>query len=295
VAEQSVVLTIGGSDPCAGAGIQADLKTFAAFGAYGAAVVTAITVQNTCGVREVHSLPGGLVARQIDGIYDDLDVTACKTGMLGSREVTEAVAGRLAAVSAKRIVVDPVMRPGVCDEDSGETVEKHVVDTETAGACELMASEALKVVVETIIPLSSVLTPNMAEAQILSGLSIDSVEAMEEAARKIHALGPACVIVKGGHLPGEHAVDLFFDGRSVERLDALRQGGGPFHGTGCAFSSAIAAGLAQERSPLESVRAAKRYVNSAIQRAVSRGRGSHILDHFAGRLEPLQPWDGGRK
>ena len=289
--EQKVVLTIGGSDPCAGAGIQADLKTFAAFGAYGTVAVTAITVQNTCGVREVHSVPGLLVERQIDGLVEDLDVAACKTGMLGSRDVAEAVAGRLSALGTRRLVVDPVMRPGICDEDFGEGVDGSSKETAAGEGCELLASDALRVVMETIIPLAQVVTPNLAEAQTLSGLSINSVENMEEAARRIQALGPACVVVKGGHLPGESAVDLFFDGRSVERLEAGRQGRGPYHGTGCTFSAAIAAGLAHGQSPLESVRAAKSYVRRAIKRALRHGRGSYVLDHFAGLIEPLQPSD----
>jgi len=294
VVEQKVVLTIGGSDPCAGAGIQADLKTLAAFGIYGTVAVTAITVQNTCGVLEVYSIPGRLVERQIDGLVEDLDVAACKTGMLGSRDVAEAVAGKLASIGTRRLVVDPVMRPGICDEDSGGVGDGCSRETATGEGCELLSSDALTVVMERIFPLASVVTPNLTEAETLSGLSIDSVEAMEEAARRIHALGPACVVVKGGHLPGESALDLFFDGRSVEHLEAGRQGRGPYHGTGCVFSAAIAAGLAQQRSSLESVREAKSYVSRVIKRALRLGRGSYLLDHLAGSPESTQPSHGGR-
>lgn len=295
MAEQKVVLTIGGSDPCGGAGIQADLKTFAAFGVYGTVAVTAVTVQNTCGVREIHPIPGRLVEWQIDGLVEDMEVAACKTGMLGSRDAAEAVAGRLAALGTRRIVVDPLMRSGVCDEDSGEAGDGFSRETATGEGCELLASDALKVVMERIFPLASVVTPNLAEAQILSGLSIDSLEDMEEAARRIHGLGPVCVVVKGGHLSGESVVDLFFDGRSVERLKAGRQAPGPYHGTGCAFSAAIAAGLAHDRSPLESVRAAKGYVSRAIQGAVRHGRGAYLLDHFAGSNQSVPPGCGGRR
>ena len=256
---RAVALTIAGSDSGAGAGIQADLKTFAAFEVYGASALTAVTAQNTLGVTAIEELSPSLVAGQIDAVVGDLGVDAVKTGMLSSAAIIEVVAGRLRAHGLERVVVDPVM------------VAK--------GGDRLLREDAVAALTRLMLPLALVVTPNAGEAEVLSGHAVHSVRDAREAARAVSAMGPRYVVVKGGHF-GEDAVDVVFDGERFTELPAKRVPTTSTHGTGCTFSSAIAAGLAHGR-PLEAAIAdAKRYVTEAILAAFPVGAGHGPLHHF---------------
>ena len=253
-------LTIAGSDSGGGAGIQADLKTFSAFGVYGASAITAITAQNTVGVRAVFEIPAEIVAAQIDAVLDDIGADAAKTGMLSSAPIIEAVADRLRARSFAPLVVDPVMVA-----KSGDT---------------LLRPEAMRALVELVLPMATVITPNAPEATVLSGVEVRDAASAREAARRIHALGPALVIVKGGHLDGERSDDLLFDGRSFEILSGRRIDTPHTHGTGCTFSAAIAACLARGMEPLAAAREARAYLQGAIEHAEPLGAGRGPVNHL---------------
>jgi hydroxymethylpyrimidine/phosphomethylpyrimidine kinase len=255
-------LTIAGSDSGGGAGIQADLKTFSAFRVYGASVVTAVTAQNSIGVHGVANLAPEFVARQLDAVLDDIGADAAKTGMLSTAAIIHAVADRLRAHRVARLVVDPVMLA-----KSGDP---------------LLEPDARRALVEAILPLALVVTPNLPEAAALADVPVGDLEQMEAAARRIHALGPAWVLVKGGHLKGE-PIDLLFDGRTVTRLTAERVPTPHTHGTGCTYSAAIAAGLARGATVPEAVAEAKRYVTAAIRAGFALGRGVGSLRHFIER------------
>jgi hydroxymethylpyrimidine/phosphomethylpyrimidine kinase len=253
-------LTIAGSDSGGGAGIQADLKTFAAYGAFGMSALTAITAQNTVAVTAVQVLPAALVRAQIDAVLTDLGTDVIKTGMLGSAEVVRAVAEALAAHRPTALlVVDPVMIA-----KSGNTL----LDTD--------AVEALRTL---LLPYADLVTPNAPEAAALTGHEVHSTATAREAARRLHGLGARAVLVKGGHLPGEDVVDVFFDGQALHELRGPRLPGPHTHGTGCTLASAIAAGLALGR-PLEAAVAdARAYVAGAIAHAPRLGHGHGPLDH----------------
>ena len=253
-------LTIAGSDSGGGAGIQADLKTFSAFGVYGASAITAITAQNTVGVRAVFEIPAEIVAAQIDAVLDDIGADAAKTGMLSSAPIIEAVADRLRARSFAPLVVDPVMVA-----KSGDT---------------LLRPEAMRALVELVLPMATVITPNAPEATVLSGVEVRDAASAREAARRIHALGPALVIVKGGHLDGERSDDLLFDGRSFEILSGRRIDTPHTHGTGCTFSAAIAACLARGMEPIAAAREARAYLQGAIEHAEPLGAGRGPVNHL---------------
>ena len=255
-------LTIAGSDSGGGAGIQADLKTFQAFRVYGASVVTAVTAQSSVGVHGVVNLPPEFVARQLDAVLGDIGADAAKTGMLSTAPIIRAVADRIRAHRVERLVVDPVMIA-----KSGDP---------------LLEPDARQALVEAILPLARVVTPNLHEASALAGLPVSDLESMEAAARAIHALGPAWVLVKGGHLKGD-PIDLLFDGRALTRLTAERIPTPHTHGTGCTYSAAIAAGLARGVAVPEAVAEAKRYVTAAIRGAFALGRGVGSLRHFVER------------
>lgn len=255
-------LTIAGSDSGGGAGIQADLKTFSAFRVYGASVLTAVTAQNSVGVHGIANLPHDFVARQLDAVLGDIGADAAKTGMLSTAAIIRAVADRLRAHRVERLVVDPVMIA-----KSGDP---------------LLEPDARRALVEAILPLALVVTPNLPEAAALADFPVADLEQMEAAARRIHALGPAWVLVKGGHLKGE-PIDLLFDGRTVTRLTAERVPTPHTHGTGCTYSAAIAAGLARGAAVPEAVAEAKRYVTAAIRAGFALGRGVGSLRHFIER------------
>ncbi len=255
-------LTIAGSDSGGGAGIQADLKTFSAFRVYGASVLTAVTAQNSIGVHGVVNLAPEFVARQLDAVLGDIGTDAAKTGMLSTAAIIRTVAERLAAHGVERLVVDPVMIA-----KSGDP---------------LLEPDARQALVEAILPRALVVTPNLHEAAALAGFPVSDLEEMEAAARRIHALGPRWVLVKGGHLKGD-AIDLLFDGRTLSRVAAERVPTPHTHGTGCTYSAAIAAGLARGAPVPEAVAEAKRYVTAAIRAGFPLGRGVGSLRHFIER------------
>ena len=258
-----VALTIAGSDSSGGAGVQADLKTFAALGVFGASALTALTAQNTTGVREVHGVPVAHVVAQVEAVLDDLDVRAVKTGMLGTAEVVRAVAGL--ADRLPHLVVDPVM-------------------VASSGA-RLLEESAEQAYVTALLPRAEVLTPNLHEAQVLLGASITTLEEQRQAARALGELGPRAVLVKGGHAvtgTGDAAVDVLWDGEHLLELRAPRVAGTNDHGTGCSLASAIAAGLAKGDGLVDAVAAAKAYVARALAGGATwrLGQGHGPLDHF---------------
>ena len=264
----TTVLTIAGSDSGGGAGIQADLKTFAAWRVFGLTAVTAVTAQNSLGVTAAHAVPPGIVAEQIRAVVSDFGVRSVKTGMLVDAATVAAVAASLAELRVPNLIVDPVMAA-------------------TSGA-RLLADDAIALLRNDLLPQARVVTPNRAEAEVLTGRAVDSVEAAGEAARRLHDMGPGAVIVTGGHLPGADAVDLLFDGRDLVELRSARIETAHGHGTGCTFGAALAALLALGRPLPEAAREAKRYVEQALRHAVRIGRGPGPLDHFW-RERPLLP------
>ncbi|SHF12284.1 hydroxymethylpyrimidine/phosphomethylpyrimidine kinase [Desulforamulus putei DSM 12395] len=253
------VLTIAGSDSCGGAGIQADLKTFSALGTYGMSAITAVTAQNTTGVFMVKELDVETVAAQINCIYDDIEVHAVKIGMVSSSEIIETIGRCLMEKGARNIVVDPVM------------VSK--------SKYKLLRPEACAALVKVLLPLADVVTPNIPEAEELIKGSIGTVEDMKQAAREIYDMGPKNVIIKGGHLAGD-AVDVLYDGRRMVLFEGPRIATRNTHGTGCTFSSAIAAYLARGYAMKEAVGAAKEYITTAIAHSLALGRGAGPTHHF---------------
>ena len=254
------VLTIAGSDSGGGAGIEADLKTFTALGVYGMVALTSVTAQNTVGVTAISDLAPELIAAQIDAVASDIGVDALKTGMLSHEAIIETVADRIRHYGLSNLVIDPVMVA-----KSGDA---------------LLQPQACNCLKRMLLPLARVITPNIPEAEVLAGLVIRSVEDVHKAARRIHAMGPAFVLVKGGHLPGASATDHLFDGTtfsalSVERIDTRHT-----HGTGCTYSAAIAAYLGKGVSIHEAISLAKAYVTGAIQHSFALGSGHGPLNHF---------------
>jgi len=259
----AIAVTIAGSDSSGGAGIQADLKTFAALGVYGASAITALTAQNTQGVTAIHDVPAHFIAAQIDAIFSDLEVGAVKIGMLSQVAAIQAVAEGLARHRAKNIVLDPVM-------------------VATSGD-RLLADDAITVLRRELISRALIVTPNLAEAAALTGASLARNEReMETQARAILALGARNVLIKGGHSEGEDAVDLLIGQGEVIRLSAKRIATKNTHGTGCTLSSAIAAGMAKGRDLITAVQEAKAYVTAAIAAAdqLKIGHGHGPLHHF---------------
>ena len=252
-------LKIAGSDSGGVAGIQADLKTFSAFRVFGTSVITAVTAQNSLGVQGVENLPPAFVAQQLQSVLSDFGTDAAKCGMLSTAPIIEAIAATLREWPIERLVVDPVM------------VAK-------AGAA-LLRPDARQALIERILPLALVVTPNLPEAEALAGLPVAERADMEEAARRIHRLGPRAVLVKGGHLKGE-AVDVLWDGRSFTAFTAPREDSPNTHGTGCTLSAGIAAGLARGRPLADAIRDAKAYVSRAIREGFTAGRGVGQLRHF---------------
>ena len=252
-------LTIAGSDSGGGAGIQADLKTFAALGVFGTSALTAITAQNTLGVTAVHEIPPEIVAAQIDAVLTDIGADAVKTGMISSSENIRVVAAKVREHGISTLVVDPVM-------------------VATSGD-RLLREDAVDALRTDLLPLATVATPNLPEAAVLIGREVSSLEGMREAARAIVDLGVRSVIVKGGHLDGD-AVDVFYDGSTFTELPARRIATTSTHGTGCTLASAIAALLARGE-PLDSaISNAKVYVTAAIERAYPIGQGHGPIHHF---------------
>ncbi|MEO7134165.1 MAG: bifunctional hydroxymethylpyrimidine kinase/phosphomethylpyrimidine kinase [Vicinamibacterales bacterium] len=256
----ATALTIAGSDSGGGAGIQADLKTFAAHGVYGTSAITALTAQNTVGVQGVHVIPDDFVTAQIEAVVSDLGCDAVKTGMLANSTIVEAVAAAIESLELPNLVVDPVMVA-----KSGD----HLLDDEAAHAVRW-----------TLIRLARVVTPNLPEAEVLAKMSITSLADMREAARRIAMLRPSAVVIKGGHLAGPEVVDLLLEKGEFHEWTGPRIEGPNTHGTGCTFASAIAAHLARGAALKDAVPAAKAYVEGAMRHGIALGKGHRPLNHF---------------
>ena len=254
------VLTIAGSDSGGGAGIQADLKAMSANGTYAMSVITSITAQNTTGVTAIHDLPESIVEAQIDAIFVDFDVAAVKTGMLSSAALASLVSRKLQQYHVPWIVVDPVM------------VSKSGQD--------LLQADAIDAVKQALIPLASVITPNIHEAERLTGLTIRSLAEARQAAKALHQLGCQHVLLKGGHLLEQPATDLLYDGRFFRMYKGEWIDTPHTHGTGCTFASALSAHLALGKPLPDAVDAAKQYVTEAIRHSLAIGQGRGPTNHF---------------
>jgi len=254
------VLTIAGSDSGGGAGIQADLKTITVLGGFGMSVITALTAQNTLGVHGIHEVPANFVEKQFDAVATDIGVDAAKTGMLSSSEIMRTVAGKIEEYGIKKLVVDPVM------------VAK--------GGAMLIKQEAKKTLATVLLPLAFVISPNISEAEELTGIKITTVEDMKKAARAINRMGAKNVFLKGGHMSGD-ALDVLYDGRDFHELISERIDTKNTHGTGCTISAAIATGLAQGMDVFEAVKRAKDYITMAIKYSLCIGGGHGPTNHIA--------------
>ena len=253
-------LTIAGSDSSGGAGIQADLKTFAAHRVFGTCAITAVTAQNTLGVTMWHAVASDLVTAQIEAVAGDLGVDAVKVGMLGNAAIVEAVAAAIAELDLPHVVVDPVM------------IAK--------GGDRLLEAEAVAAVRAELLPLAHVVTPNVPEAEVLSGRTIRSVDDMRAAGERILGLGPRVVLIKGGHLEGPESIDVVCTAHEVFELRRPRIDTRHTHGTGCTLSSAIAANLAIGLDDRSALSRARDYLDGAIRHAPGLGRGHGPLGHF---------------
>lgn len=261
-------LTIAGSDSGGGAGIQADLKTFLSLGVHGMSAICALTAQNTKGVSGVHEVPPAFVREQISQVATDFDVAAAKTGMLSGPAIVEAVAGSIREFAIPNLVVDPVF-----------VSKNHDV---------LLSKDSIDSLTSRLIPLATMITPNLEEAALLTGRMISDVSGMREAARALHALGPAYVLVKGGHLDAD-ATDVLFDGETFLELTTEHIESQNTHGTGCTLSAAIAAYLAKGSTVEEAVKGAKDYVTGAIRYGLQVGKGYGPTNHgWASTMEPEQ-------
>jgi hydroxymethylpyrimidine/phosphomethylpyrimidine kinase len=255
-----VALTIAGSDSGAGAGIQADLKTFAAFGVYGVTVITAVTAQNTLGVRAVQEIEPATIAAQLDAVAEDFAIASVKTGMLSSAAIIETVAAGIRRYRLRPVVVDPVMVA-----KSGDR---------------LLREDAVEALRRILLPLAQVVTPNIPEAEVLAGRAIRSRDDRLAAARAILQLGAQAVVIKGGHSDEDPIVDLLIDQTGVHEYRARRIATSSTHGTGCTFSAAIAAALARGQDVPSAVAAAREYVSRALSSAPGLGHGHGPMNHF---------------
>lgn len=254
------VLTIAGSDSGGGAGIQADLKTITVCGGFGMSVVTALTAQNTLGVHGIHDVPPAFVAAQFDAVATDIGIDAAKTGMLSTSEILGVVAEKIRQYAIEKLVVDPVM------------VAK--------GGTMLIREEAIRTLIAELVPLAFVVTPNIPEAEAMSGIRIADLSGMKRAARIIREMGAKHVVVKGGHLSGD-ATDLLYDGHEFTALASPRIATTDTHGTGCTYSAAIATFLGRGMDVPGAVREAKRYITEAIRKAWRLGGGHGPTNHLA--------------
>lgn len=246
-------LSAAGSDPSGGAGIQADLKTFASLNVYGMSVITALTAQNTLGVRDVFAVPAEFVGLQMDAVLTDIPPQAVKTGMLGTAAVVDILAQKIRKHGIRNLVVDPVLV-----SSSGTHLMEHA------------GEEMLK---RSLLPLAMLLTPNLAEASVLTAIDVRDLSTMEEAARRLHRMGAQNVLVKGGHLEGD-SIDVFYDGSTMERLSSKRIMTSDLHGTGCVLSAAITAHLARGLGLREAIVRGKEFVTEAIRNSLRLGKGS---------------------
>ncbi|HHW61435.1 MAG TPA: bifunctional hydroxymethylpyrimidine kinase/phosphomethylpyrimidine kinase [Syntrophomonadaceae bacterium] len=253
------VVTIAGSDSCGGAGIQADLKTFSALETYGMSVITAITAQNTTGVLMVRDLDVEIVREQLKALFDDIEIHAVKIGMVSNIDIIDTIGDCLKSYQAHPVVLDPVM------------VSK--------SGSHLLHPDSKDRLIEVLFPLAEVVTPNLFEAEVITGDKIETIQEMEQAAVKIHQLGARHVVVKGGHLSGD-AIDVLYNGKEFIHLKGKRIHTRNTHGTGCTFSSAIAAYLARGYSITDAVYQAKEYINGAIKHSLPLGHGVGPTHHF---------------
>lgn len=261
-----IALTIAGSDSGGGAGIQADLRTFAFHCVHGTSALTCITAQNTLGVTRVDALPVAAIAAQIDAVVQDIGVQAVKTGMLLNAEIIAAVSEQIQTLNLQPLVVDPVM-------------------VSRTGA-QLIDDDAIATLRDCLIPQATIVTPNRYEAELLSGVALQSLDDMRTAAKEIHKLGAEAVLVKGGGMPGElRGVDIWFDGDRLETLTTETIETLNTHGTGCTLSAAIAANLALGHEPLTATQRAKTYVTQALKHALSIGQGQGPVGHFFALLQ----------
>lgn len=253
------VLTIAGSDCSGGAGIQADIKTFSAHGVFGMSVIISVVAENTSRVIDFQDISPDIIEKQIDAVFEDIEVDAVKIGMLSNAEIMKAVAKKLKEYNPKNVVIDPVMYAKTGDA--------------------LMDPNAIDTMIAEVIPLADVLTPNIPEAEKIAGIEIDNIEKMKEAARIIHEMGCRSVLVKGGHAVGD-AVDVLFDGEEYSYYSAERINTKNTHGTGCTYSSSIASNLALEHPLAEAIAESKEYVTNAIKHSLSIGKGHGPTNHF---------------
>lgn len=252
-------LTIAGSDCSGGAGIQADLKTFSAHGVFGMSAIVSVVAENTAKVISIHDVPPNIIADQIDAVFTDIPVDAVKVGMLSTPICMETVAQKLKQYQPQHVIIDPVMY--------------------AKNGCPLMDPSSIDTLIKTVIPLATVLTPNIPEAEKITGMTITCLKEMETAATKIHAMGCKGVLVKGGHATGD-ATDVFFDGKTFSYYDAERIDTKNTHGTGCTYSSAIAANLALGFDMQTAIARSKNYVTTAIRHSLALGKGCGPTHHF---------------
>ncbi len=257
-----VALTIAGSDPTGGAGVQADLRTFANFNVHGTAVIASLTIQSTLGIQEVVKIPPDLLRKQIATLLDDVTVHAVKTGMLLDGETIEIIGELLKKYRLSRYVLDPIIR--------------------SSTGYPILKKDDIELLKKILLPQAFLVTPNLQEAEALTGLSVQTEKEMERAAIEIHSLGPRYVLVKGGHLEGDVALDLLVGGSKIHRFRKPRLPGRRLHGAGCVFSAAITAGLAAGLNVEQAVRKAKRFSHQAIQSAVAIGKGRQLLNLTSG-------------
>jgi len=262
-----VALTIAGSDSGGGAGIQADLKTFAVLGVHGTSAITAITAQDTTGVTDILELPTSLIRKQIAVVAGDIGVQAAKTGMLSSAAIIATVVGAITELRIPNLVVDPVM------------VAK--------GGAKLLRDDAVAALRESLLPLAALITPNLPEAEVLLGRSISGLDEQRRAARDLVRLGPPAVVVKGGHAEGSESVDILFDGEREVALPGPRIATANTHGSGCVFSAAITAQLAKGARLEEAVRTAKAFITAAIEASLELGRGHGPVNPMFRVTQPL--------
>ena len=256
-------LTIAGSDSGGGAGIQADLKTFTAFGVFGMSAITALTAQNTIGVQGIFEVTPDFIMEQINSIMSDIGTDAAKTGMLANETIVKTVAEAIEKFNIKNVVVDPVMIA-----KSGDA---------------LLAETARQIIKQRLIPLATVVTPNVFEAEAMLGLKIKTIEDMKNAAEELKKTGCQWIVIKGGHLQNKNAaIDVVFDGKDFYLLESPRFDTINTHGTGCTFSSAIAAGLAKGYEPLKAIQQAKQFISEAIMESLPIGKGHGPTNHFVG-------------
>ncbi len=252
-------LTVAGSDCSGGAGVQADLKTFSALGVFGMSVIVSVVAENTSRVIDIQDVTPDMIGKQLDAVFEDIDVDAVKIGMLSKPDCMRIVAKKIREYSAKKVVVDPVMY--------------------AKDGSALMSSEFIDVFIDEIIPVSYLITPNIPEAEIISGIKIKNFDDMKEAAEIIYGFGPKNVLIKGGHSEGD-AVDVLFDGKDFSTFVAKRIYTKNTHGTGCTLSSAIAANLALGKDVYNSVLLAKEFITTAIEHSLDIGKGFGPTNHF---------------